>query len=272
MTKGEQMAKILADTLSGCPLLDPCNKIWTVEGWCKDHCKPGQQEPDAECWLKYAEAMVKEAEHSTDSSLAQNELDVPGTNVGDIYECSCGYGWDKSKVFRHHFCPNCGRAVEPSCNLTKTELNGDMVSRQKAIEAVEKESQVDGAYGYMDTKSIVDLLNDLPPAQPNLQPTCSQLATDTISRQAAIDALNKRFDDIPMEQTQEILLLRRDLRTLPSAQPERKKGKWVGTEFDGYADGNPVYCEWKCSACGCVVEDEEPAWNYCPNCGADMRG
>lgn len=28
-----------------------------------------------------------------------------------IYECSCGYGWDKSKVVRHHFCPNCGRKV-----------------------------------------------------------------------------------------------------------------------------------------------------------------
>jgi hypothetical protein len=42
----------------------------------------------------------------------------------------------------------------------------DLISRQAAIDAVEKESQVDGAYGYMDTKSIVDLLNDLPSAQP----------------------------------------------------------------------------------------------------------
>ena len=41
----------------------------------------------------------------------------------------------------------------------------DTIRRQAAIEAVEKESQVDGAYGYMDTKSIVDLLNDLPSAQ-----------------------------------------------------------------------------------------------------------
>jgi len=44
---------------------------------------------------------------------------------------------------------------------------------------------------------------------------------DLISRQAAIDALDKRFDSIPMEQTTEILLLRKDLRNLPSAQPER---------------------------------------------------
>ena len=35
-----------------------------------------------------------------------------------------------------------------------------------AIDAVLKESNMDDAYGYMDTKSIVDLLNDLPSAQP----------------------------------------------------------------------------------------------------------
>lgn len=37
-----------------------------------------------------------------------------------------------------------------------------------AIDAVLKESNADGAYGYMDTKSIVDLLNDLPSAQPEI--------------------------------------------------------------------------------------------------------
>lgn len=55
-------------------------------------------------------------------------------------------------------------------------------------------------------------------------------------------------------------------------QPERKIGQWVGTEFDGYADGNPVYYEWKCSNCGCIFEDEEPMYNFCPNCGARMEG
>ena len=42
----------------------------------------------------------------------------------------------------------------------------DTIYRQAAIDAAEKESQADGAYGYMDTKSIVDLLNNLPSAQP----------------------------------------------------------------------------------------------------------
>ena len=49
-----------------------------------------------------------------------------------------------------------------------------------------------------------------------------------------------------------------------------RHGKFIGTEYDGYADGCPVYYEWKCSECGCVFEDEEPTYKYCPNCGARM--
>ena len=43
---------------------------------------------------------------------------------------------------------------------------------------------------------------------------------ELIERQAALDALDKRFDNIPMEQTAEILMLRKDLRELPTIQPE----------------------------------------------------
>ena len=60
-----------------------------------------------------------------------------------------------------------------------------------------------------------------------------------------------------------------DKQPTVDAEPVRH-GKYIGTEFDGYADGCPVYYEWKCSECGCVFEDEEPTYNYCPNCGAKM--
>lgn len=43
---------------------------------------------------------------------------------------------------------------------------------------------------------------------------------DTISRKKAVEALDKRFDSIPMDQTTAILLLRRDLRELPPAEPQ----------------------------------------------------
>lgn len=46
---------------------------------------------------------------------------------------------------------------------------------------------------------------------------------------------------------------------------------WIG-EGDGYADGNMVYDTWYCSNCDYRVdEDNEPTWNYCPNCGAKME-
>lgn len=60
--------------------------------------------------------------------------------------------------------------------------------------------------------------------QPTIEPStnCSEFTnnSDTISRAKAIEALDKRFDSIPMEQTSEILMLRKDLRDLPPAQPE----------------------------------------------------
>lgn len=70
---------------------------------------------------------------------------------------------------------------------------------------------------------------------------CSEIPNNspTISRQSAIDALDKRFDGVPMELTTEILELRRDLRErIPSAQPEiiyckdcKQFRRWVNTDI-----------------------------------------
>ena len=50
-----------------------------------------------------------------------------------------------------------------------------------------------------------------------------------------------------------------------------KRGEWIG-EADGYYNGELIYDTWYCSNCDYVVDDEEPpTWNFCPNCGADMR-
>lgn len=60
-----------------------------------------------------------------------------------------------------------------------------------------------------------------------------------------------------------------DMMPTIDAEPVRH-GMFIGTEYDGYSDGNPVYYEWKCSECGCVFEEEEPTYKYCPNCGTKM--
>ena len=62
---------------------------------------------------------------------------------------------------------------------------------------------------------------------------------------------------------------------LPSAQPERKKGKWIpGREIAREMCGDAVteifYENFNCSVCGYSIQ-YIPLSNFCPNCGADMR-
>ncbi len=84
--------------------------------------------------------------------------------------------------------------------------------------------------------------------------------SDLISRQDAVEAIR----DLPncrngysdaYDKAQIIGVL----EGLPSAQPERKKGKWL--LFDGYSCSR---CNYKPQTTGLP--------RYCPNCGADMRG
>lgn len=75
------------------------------------------------------------------------------------------------------------------------------------------------------------------------------------------------------------------LKSLPSAQPERKKGKWIIKAINtfelayGSTGYEPVY---ECSECGGIEESylrlDEPIMpedadfpKYCPNCGAKME-
>ena len=58
-TDDRKLAKVLADTLDGTPLLYACDKLWSEHGWCEEHCGQHQQEPDAECWMRYAEVMAE---------------------------------------------------------------------------------------------------------------------------------------------------------------------------------------------------------------------
>lgn len=52
----------------------------------------------------------------------------------------------------------------------------------------------------------------------------------------------------------------------------KEHGCWVGVEYDGYADGCPVYHLWECSCCRDEYESEgdPPSHDYCPSCGAKM--
>ena len=58
----------------------------------------------------------------------------------------------------------------------------------------------------------------------------------------------------------------------PTIEPERKKGKWIRENI--VLTSNPPQYKWHCSECGRMVHwfTAEVLTDYCPNCGADMRG
>ena len=54
---------------------------------------------------------------------------------------------------------------------------------------------------------------------------------------------------------------------------EVRHGEWIPIEYDGYADGYPVWDLWECSVCQEEHRgDEDTLTPYCPNCGAKMDG
>lgn len=79
-----------------------------------------------------------------------------------------------------------------------------------------------------------------------------------ISRQAAIDEIARWIGYIDEDM---ILRIQTGLKKVPSAQPERKKGRWVQFGTTGLAS-----CK-----CG-YITDRHSIYNFCPKCGSDMRG
>lgn len=81
---------------------------------------------------------------------------------------------------------------------------------------------------------------------------------DCISRKAATDRFDLVQSDDKCMGYDDILAF---LSSLPSVEPEGKKGKWITK------DG--VYGVTYCSECDYEMRLNDT--NYCPNCGADMR-
>lgn len=89
--------------------------------------------------------------------------------------------------------------------------------------------------------------------------------SDLIDRQAAIDGFYEMASDMDYLCTVSDYVS--FLESLPSVQPERNQGHWVGI------DDEP--CDvYECDRCGTTYDTVDNTWdlpNYCPNCGADMR-
>ena len=96
-----------------------------------------------------------------------------------------------------------------------------------------------------------------------------------ISRQAAIDALTEYWHGIEdRHQTLDgemavYVDCKLIIKRLPSAQPEQRKGKWHPIIDGDPITGEPYQIGVYCDNCGFQSVNID---NFCPNCGADMRG
>jgi len=119
-------------------------------------------------------------------------------------------------------------------NSTKVNRkNDDLIRRQDAIDSLQKEINK-GIPPFDDVMGSIrcgvrlarNIIEDLPSAEPNLQSTCNQLATDCISRKEAIDAI----DSLPncyngYSDSYDKSYIIGVLEELPSAEPEIIKCK-----------------------------------------------
>lgn len=115
----------------------------------------------------------------------------------------------------------------------------DLIERQDAIEHCKKRlyesalnnvgvmCMANNVFSEIADNRIETWLNELLSAEPNLQsnlqPTCNQLATDCISRQGAIDAVNeltKWYYETFHEKRPTAIAVIDKLMDLPSAEPE----------------------------------------------------
>ena len=101
---------------------------------------------------------------------------------------------------------------------------------------------------------------------------------DLISRQQAIDAADRAdYTGLAVEDVKKVTdEVVKELKKLPSAQPERKTGKWI----ERNPQNSPNCRLIECSECGNAYivgynidyDDWIDGRNFCMKCGADLRG
>ena len=161
----------------------------------------------------------------------------------------------------------------------------DLISRQAAIDALDEQIEqcdkslssfgisLKDAYAVKVERASLVAFREILEYLPTIQPVnCSKFPnnSDTISRQAAIDAIHCNIT-VTGRQNAELVAttigaFADRIKALPPAQPERIKGHWI--EHD---DGLTA-CE--CSVCHekyALYEEDVFGRNFCPKCGAEME-
>lgn len=94
----------------------------------------------------------------------------------------------------------------------------------------------------------------------------------TMKREEAIERLkqNKAAAEFYAGMAQNTNAIENELKDIEAIDMaiealSERTGEWIWSDED---------MSWKCGNCGCVFEeiDWKPEYNFCPNCGARMKG
>ena len=93
--------------------------------------------------------------------------------------------------------------------------------------------------------------------------------SELILKKDALNCFHDWIDRYGHEHTADEDAVYQRIAQLPAVQPERKQGKWKSIGWSGRIH--------KCNQCGNMldfggVNAGRGDANFCPNCGADMRG
>lgn len=149
----------------------------------------------------------------------------------------------------------------------------DLISRQEAIRWVKTECNPYGkpTLDFESGKKVIEHLEQMPsshPEQKNQKTALSvQVKVDFDDMKALLEDIGNlqtyklsEGDDMVLADIEDIECILAKHVKAKEVQPERKKGRWIFP----YETTTMVSI---CSECGAHGKG-----NYCPNCGADMRG
>jgi hypothetical protein len=128
------------------------------------------------------------------------------------------------------------------------------------------EGQVVWSDNLINVTDAMNVLRDLPSVQPETNRSEIPNNSDTISRQAAIDAFEMncypiRYDHNSIEKGMTITGIKQVLDELPPVQPERKTGYWI-------LDRSGAYCCDKCMEPCATYAMMRPRDKFCKMCGS----
>ena len=132
----------------------------------------------------------------------------------------------------------------------------EALERTDTHECVKQTHECDTISRHKALNLVLDVCNDVMDECETVTGICGEEVYTDVREVDAILKCNKR--------------IRNGIRLLPSepvGNSDTLKGKWNVYEVANTEEEQPI--AWECSECGEVVEVQ---YNFCPNCGADMRG